>query len=189
MVADAAYFGVDVTPLVERLVGEQQDEGGWNCERPNGSTRSSIATTINVLDGLLEHEGATGGTHESRAARRAGEEYLLQRRLFRRLSTGEPADEQFLELTHPNRWQYDVLRALDYFRSSARLGDGVPDSRLGEAIDHVRTKQTPDGRWLLDRTPRGRVWFGVDDGVGQPSRWLTLRALRVLRWWDGSAAA
>ena len=189
VVADAAYFGVDVTPLVERLVGEQQDEGGWNCERPNGSTRSSIATTINVLDGLLEHEGATGGTHESRAARRAGEEYLLQRRLFRRLSTGEPADEQFLELTHPNRWQYDVLRALDYFRSSARLGDGVPDSRLGEAIDHVRTKQTPDGRWLLDRTPRGRVWFDVDDGVGQPSRWLTLRALRVLRWWDGSAAA
>ena len=96
VVADGAYFGVDMAPLVGRLLGEQMEDGGWNCERPNGSTRSSFATTINVLEGLLEHELATGGTEESRAARRAGEEFLLQRRLFRRLSTGAPADEAFL---------------------------------------------------------------------------------------------
>ncbi len=165
-------------------MGEQLEDGGWNCERPNGSTRSSFHTTISVLEGLLEHERATGGTPESRAARRAGEEYLLERRLFRRLSTGEPADGDYLVFRHPSRWQYDVLRALDYFRAAADLGDGRPDPRLGDAIDHLRAKQTADGRWLLDRTPRGRVWFDLDDGVGLPSRWLTLRGLRVLRWWE-----
>ncbi len=184
-VADGAYFGVDVSPIVARLVGERLEDGGWNCERANGSTRSSFATTINVLEGLLEHERAAGGTPDSRAARRAGEEYLLQRRLYCRFSTGEPADEEFLSFVHPSRWHYDVLRALDYFRAAADLGDGVPDPRLGQAIDNLRTKQTPGGMWVLDRTPRGRVWFDIDDGVGQPSRWLTLRALRVLRWWDG----
>jgi len=183
-VADGAYFGVDVSPLVARLVGERLADGGWNCERPNGSVRSSFATTINVLDGLLEHERATGGTAASRAARRAGEEYLLVRRLFRRQRTGEVADPEFLRFAHPHRWHYDVLRALDHFRAAADLGDRVPDPRLAEAIDHLRSRRGPDGRWVLDRTPRGRVWFAVDEGVGQPSRWITLRALRVLRWWE-----
>jgi hypothetical protein len=183
-VADGAYFGVDVSPIVTRLLGERLEDGGWNCERPRGSTRSSFDTTINVLEGLAEYERATGGTPESRAARRAGEEYLLQRRLFRRLSTGEPADEDYLSFLHPNRWRYDVLRALDYFRAAADLDGDGPDPRLEEAVGHVRSKRTADGRWLLDRTPRGRVWFDVDDGVGRPSRWVTLRALRVLRWWE-----
>ena len=101
-VADGAYFGVDVAPLVGRLAGERLDDGGWNCERANGSVRSSFDTTINVLEGLLEYERATGGTPESRASRTSGEEYLLERRLFRRLSTGEPADEQFLRFAHPS---------------------------------------------------------------------------------------
>jgi hypothetical protein len=183
-VADGAYFGVDVSPIVERLVGERLDDGGWNCDRPRGSTRSSFHTTINVLEGLLEHERATGGTTESRAARGTGEEYLLERHLFRRLGTGEPAHEEFLSLIEPSRWRYHVLRALDYFRAAAALGDGARDPRLAEAVDHVRSKQTPEGTWLLERTPPGRVWFDMDDGVGRPSRWLTLRALRVLRWWD-----
>ena len=115
---------MDVSPIVERLVGERLEDGGWNCERPNGSTRSSFHTTINVLEGLLEHERATGGTPDSRAARRSGEEYLLQRQLFRRLGSGEPADEEFLSYVEPSRWQYHVLRALDYFRAAADLGDG-----------------------------------------------------------------
>jgi hypothetical protein len=187
-VADGAYFGVDVSGIVDRLLGERLEDGGWNCERPNGSTRSSFDTTINVLEGLLEYERTRAGTPEIRAARHAGEEYLLRRRLFRRLSTGEPADGDYLSFIHPNRWRYDVLRALDYFRAAATLDGGVPDPRLAEAIEHVRGKQTPDGTWLLERRPRGRVWFDMDDGVGQPSRWLTLRALRVLRWWDGHAA-
>jgi hypothetical protein len=183
-VADGAYFGVDVSAIVGRLAGERQGDGGWNCERINGSVRSSFASTINVLEGLLEYERATGGTSESQAARRSGEEYLLARNLFRRLSTGEPADDRFLSFLHPNRWHYDVLRALDYFRSAAILTGADPDSRLGEAIDHVRSRRLADGTWPLDWSPTGRVWFEVDDGQGKPSRWVTLRAMRVLRWWE-----
>jgi hypothetical protein len=181
-VADGAYFGVDVTPIVARLVGERLADGGWNCERVNGSCRSSFATTINVLEGLLEYERATGGTPQSRQARRSGEEYLLERHLFRRLGDGQPADEQFLKLTYPTRWHYDILRALDYFRSAATLGGLPPDPRLGEAADHIRSKRLANGTWPLDWRPKGRVWFDMDDGVGQPSPWVTLRAMRVLRW-------
>jgi hypothetical protein len=183
-VADGAYFGVDVSAIVGRLAGERLADGGWNCERANGSVRSSFATTINVLEGLLEYERATGGTPGSRQARRSGEEFLLERRLFRRLSTGEPADEQFLRFAHPNRWRYDVLRALDYFRSAAALTAAAPDPRLGDAVGHVRSRRLEDGTWPLDWSPPGRVWFAMDDGAGQPSRWVTLRAMRVLRWWE-----
>ena len=184
VVADGAYFGVDVSGIVDRLVGERLDDGGWNCERANGSGRSSFASTINVLEGLLEYERATGGTTGSREARKSGEEYLLQRSLFRGLRTGEPADEQFLSFLYPCRWQYDVLRALDYFRSAAALTGDAPDPRLGDAVDHVRSRRLADGRWLLDRSLPGRVWFEMDSGPGEPSHWVTLRAMRVLNWWD-----
>jgi hypothetical protein len=184
VVADGAYFGVDVSPIVTRLLGERLDDGGWNCERVNGSARSSFATTINVLEGLLEFERATGGTPESREARRLGEAYLLERSLFRRRSTGEPADEQFLCFGHPNRWHYDVLRALDYFRSAGVMSGTSPDPRLAEPLELVRSRRHDDGTWLLGWSPAGRIWFEVDDGVGRPSAWLTLRGLRVLRWWD-----
>ena len=187
-VADGAYFGVDVAPIVERLVAQRLADGGWNCERINGSLRSSFATTINVLEGLLEFERATGGTAASREARRSGEEYLLARHLFRRLSTGEVADPAFLEFAHPNRWRYDVLRALDYFRSAGLLAGTRPDRRIAEAIGHVQSRRQPDGRWVLDRQLAGRVWFDVDDGQGQPSKWVTLRAMRVLRWWREQGA-
>ncbi len=187
-VADGAYFGVDVSPIVKRLLGERLEDGGWNCERANGSVRSSFATTISVLEGLLELERATGGTPETIAARRSGEEYLLERRLFRRLRTGEPADPQFLRFLHPNRWRYDVLRALDYFRGAALLTGADPDPRLQEAIDHVRSKRLDDGRWALDWKAPGREWFDVNDGPGKPSPWLTLRAMRVLKWWDDKPA-
>lgn len=183
-VADGAYFGVDVSSIVERLVGQRLEDGGWNCERINGSIRSSFASTINVLEGLLEYEKATDGTPESKLARKSGEEYLLKRNLFRRLSSGEPADERFLSFLHPNRWHYDVLRALDYFRFSAIHTGADPDPRLGEAVDHLRSRRSKDGTWPLDWSPTGRVWFKVDEGLGEPSRWVTLRALRVLRWWE-----
>ncbi len=187
--ADGAYFGVDMSPLAARLVGEQQPDGGWNCERANGSVRSSFDSTINVLEGLLEFERATGGTAESTAARRGGEEFLLERGLFRRRSTGEPADAAYLLLAHPRRWHYDVLRALDYFRASV-LASGAPvDPRLADALAHLRGRRLADGRWPLDVRHRGRQWFEVDEGVGMPSRWVTLSALRVLRWADGSLAA
>jgi hypothetical protein len=185
-VADGSYFGVDVSAIVTRLVTERLPDGGWNCERINGSVRSSFATTVNVLEGLLEYERTTGGSPPSREARTSGEEYLLERRLFRRLSTGEPADETFLRFTYPSRWRYDVLRALDYFRSCALLTGAPPDPRLSDAVEHVRSRRLEDGTWALDWSADGRVWFELDDGAGNPSRWVTLRAMRVLKWWDQS---
>jgi hypothetical protein len=178
-----AYFGVDVTPIVERILGERLSDGGWNCEAENGSVRTSFDTTINVLDGLLELERATGGSAAVRAARRGGEQYLLERGLFRRKSTGEVVDPDYLELAFPYYWHYDVLRALDYFRRA----DGDTDDRMAEAVELVRSKRQPDGRWLLDRIHPGRVHFDLED-VGAPSRWNTLRALRVLDWWDRGTA-
>jgi len=181
-IGTGAYFGVDVAAIVERILGERLDDGGWNCEVENGSVRSSFDTTINVLDGLLAYERATGGSAEVSAARRSGEEYLLERGLFRRKSTGDVADPAYLQFAFPYYWHYDVLRALDYFRGS----DADPDPRLAEAVEVVRAKGQPDGRWLLDRIHPGRVHFDIEGGVGTPSRWNTLRAHRVLAWWDGA---
>jgi hypothetical protein len=182
-VAVGAYFGADVDGIVARLLGEQLADGGWNCEAENGSVRSSFATTICVLEGLLEHERAAGGSAPALTARRRGQQYLLDRALFRRLSTGEVADPAWLRFSFPPEWHYDVLRALDYFRA----GGGLPDPGLAEAIAVLRSKQQPDGTWLLENTHPGAVHVQLEDGDGQPSRWNTLRALRVLRWHDGAA--
>jgi hypothetical protein len=178
VVALGAYFGLDVDAVVERLVGEALEDGGWNCEAENGSVRSSFATTINVLEGLLEQERATGGSAESVAARRRGEEYLLERSLFRRKSTGDVVDPAWLQFSFPVRWHYDVLRALDYFRAAGN----APDPRVAEAIEVVRSKRQPAGTWLLENTHPGAVHFQLEGGDGQPSRWNTLRVLRVLEW-------
>ncbi|HEX6945785.1 MAG TPA: squalene cyclase [Acidimicrobiia bacterium] len=182
-VADGACFGVDVSPIVERLVTERLDDGGWNCERAEGSTRSSYHSTICVLEGLLEFEKATGGTAESKAARRTGEEFLLERHLYKRLGTGDPADDRFLSFHHPYRSRHDVLRGLDYFREASRVAGSPPDPRLAEAIEILRSRRLEDGTWALDWTERGRTWLVIEE-PGGPSRWITLRALRVLRWWD-----
>jgi hypothetical protein len=176
-----AYHSVDVSPIVDRILGERLADGGWNCEAENGSVRSSFDTTITVLDGLLQFERATGESAAVREARRSGEEYLLERGLFRRQSTGEVVNPEYLDFAFPYYWHYDVLRALDYFRSSG----AEPDSRLAEAVEVVRSKRRPDGRWLLDRVHPGRVHFTLESGAGEPSRWNTLRALRVLDWWNG----
>ena len=178
------YFGQHIDGLIDRLLGEQLEDGGWNCETENGSIRSSFATTINVLEGLLAHERATGGSAESIVARHRGEEYLLERKLFRRKSTGEVVNPSWLQFSFPNRWHYDVLRALEYFRS---VGDG-PDPRLDEAINLLRAKRQPDGTWLLENTYPGKVHFELEDGDNRSSRWNTLRALRVLNWYENSTA-
>ncbi|HEX5288001.1 MAG TPA: squalene cyclase [Streptosporangiaceae bacterium] len=180
-----AYFGAEVDGIVTRLLGEQLADGGWNCEAENGSVRSSFNTTICVIEGLLEYERAGGGSEEVRRARRRGEEYLLERGLFRRLSTGEVADPAWLRFSFPTWWHYDVLWALDYFRAA---GD-PPDPRLAEAISVLRSREQPDGTWLLENTHPGAVHFPMEDGDGHPSRWNTLRALRVLHWHDAAAHA
>ena len=180
VVALGAYFEQDVENVVERLLGEQLEDGGWNCEAENGSVRSSFHTTIRVLEGLLAYERATNGSAKVAATRRRGEEYLLERKLMRRKSTGEIVGPAFLEFSFPTRWHYDVLRGLDYFRA----GGGRPDARMDEAIELVRSKRQPDGTWLLENTHPGAVPFALEDGDGRPSRWNTLRALRVLRWYE-----
>jgi hypothetical protein len=174
-----AYFGADVDGIVARLLGDQLEDGGWNCEAERGATVSSFDSTICVLEGLLEHERAGCGSADTLAARRRGEEYLLERSLFRRRSTGEVAVDSWLELSFPTRWHYDVLRGLDHFRRADRR-----DPRLVEAIEVLRAKRRDDGTWLRENTHRGAVHAELDDVDGRPSRWNTLRACRVLDWWD-----
>ncbi len=184
--AAGAYFGQGVEGIVRRLLAEQLPDGGWNCDAKNGSTRSSFNTTICVLEALLEHERAIGARMEVTAARLRGQEYLLERRLFRRQSTGEVIERDrkggaaWTRFAFPTWWHYDVLRALDYLRSA-----GVtPDPRVAEAIDRVAAKRDGDGRWPLEVQYRGVMPVETDDGEGRPSRWNTLRAMRVLRWYD-----
>src|SRR4051794_6368454 len=179
------YFGQYVDDVLARLLAEQLADGGWNCEAERGSVRSSFHSTIRVLEGLLAHERASGGSAESIAARRRGEEYLLERKLFRRKSTGEIVNPAWRQFSFPTRWHYDVLRALEYFRAAG----GPPDSRIDEAIQLLRSKQQADGTWLLENTHPGKVHFPLEDGDNRPSRWNTLRALRVLGWHEKSAAA
>ena len=172
-----AYFGRPTESLALRLVSEQLEDGGWNCEAPK-SRRSSFHTTICVLEGLLEYERAVGSAPEIAAARRRGEEYLLARSLFRGRSTGAVANPAFLTFAFPPRYHYDVLRALDYLRSA-----GVePDSRTEAAVRVVENSRRDDGRWILDRSHDEALALALGESVGQPSRWNTLRALRVLRW-------
>jgi hypothetical protein len=183
ILALGAYFGLPTESLARRLLDDQLPDGGWNCEAPK-SARSSYHSTICVLEGLLEYERAVGPNLETEiapeiaAARRRGEEYLLERGLFRRLSTGEVAHPAFLEFAYPPRYHYDVLRALDYFRAAGFQ----PDARIADALQVVKSRQQADGRWLLDRSHNEALPFAFSESVGDPSRWNTLRALRVLRW-------
>jgi len=185
--AAGAYFGQDVSGIVGRLLAEQLADGGWNCEAPGRSTRASFNTTICVLEALLAHEQAGGANPAVTAARRRGEEYLLERRLFRRRSTGAAIERDrkggavWTHFAFPTWWHYDVLRGLEYLRRA-----GVaPDARVTEAVELVAAKRDPDGRWSLEARYPGEMVVETDDGDGRPSRWITLRALRVLRWYAG----
>ncbi|WP_432987706.1 hypothetical protein [Dactylosporangium sp. CA-233914] len=177
-VSVGVYFGIDVSGIVERLLRDRLADGGWNCWAP---TTASFASTVNVLEGLLAYERATG---VAIAERRAAEEYLLERGLFRRKRTGDVADSAWLEFSFPARWHYDVLRALEYFRTTAE----PPDPRVSEALDIVRSKRSPDGTWPLENTHPGDAHFHLEGPDGAPSRWNTLRALRVLGWAAGQSS-
>jgi hypothetical protein len=178
VLALGAYFGRPTESLALRLLGDQLEDGGWNCDAPK-SLRASFHSTICVLEGLLEYERAAGSAPAIAAARRRGEEYLLERDLFRRRSTGAVARPAFLTFAFPPRYEYDVLRALDYFRAA---GAGR-DPRMDDAVRVVESRQQADGRWLLDRTHAEGIAVPLDETIGEPSRWNTLRALRVLRWY------
>ena len=178
VVAIGAYLRQDVRSVVDRLLSEQMADGGWNCEQENGSVRGSFDTTISVLEGLLEFERATGSNGDVRAVRERGEEYLLERRLLHRLSDGVVPQPRWLEAGFPDRWEYDVVRVLDYLRE-ARPG---PDDRMTEALEIVAAKRDADGRWPLDVRYHESMQVDFGEAVGAPSRWITLRGLRILRW-------
>ena len=176
-----AYFGERSDRLVDRLLGEQLEDGGWNCEAERGSVRSSFHTTICVLEGLLAFERAFGADSVVTGARARAEEYLLERRLLRRLSSGDVIDPAWTQFAFPPLWHYDVLRGLDYLRAA-----GVrPDARVDEAVAIVRDRRQDDGRWRLDVRHPDTLYEELAGVVGEPNRWITLRALRVLRWFDG----
>jgi hypothetical protein len=178
VVATGSYFRVDMTPLVDRLLREQLSDGGWNCEVENGATVSSFGTSINVLEGLLAHERAIGGSTTVAEARRRGEAYMLERRMYFRKSTGEIIDLDWLRFSFPTWWHYDVLRGLDYLRDA-----GVPpDERIADALTVVERQRDPAGRWPLQNVHKGASYFEMEGGEDTPSRWNTLRAMRVLDW-------
>lgn len=178
----AAGFGradARVDPTVDWLLGQQLADGGWNCETiRTGSRHGSFHTSVTVLEALLCYERA-GGTIPVGAAMRAGREFFLQHRLFRSHRTGEVVDPAFSRFPFPPQWHFDVLRGLEHFCA----GDAPRDARLADAIDVVSSARRSDGRWPRYRPYPGRYWFPLESPG--PSRWSTLRALRVLRWWTG----
>ncbi|MCJ1712563.1 squalene cyclase [Curtobacterium sp. VKM Ac-2922] len=190
--ANGAWLGADVDGVADWVLEHQLTDGGWNCEWVDGSTVSSFHSTLNVLDGLLQHEQLTGGTHpraaELRAARHRGAEYLLERRLLYRKSDGELVGPWVRRFAYPSRWVFTALRATDHLRA-AWLQDGTPpDPRAADAVELVRGARNPDGTWPQGERPPGRQWFEVDVPPGQPSKWLTLTGTRVLRSWDEADA-
>jgi len=186
VLACGAYFGAASDRLVDRLLGEQLADGGWNCDAPP-SKRSSFNSTICVLEGLWEYEKARGGPSAVRVARLRGQEYLLERRLFRSLSTGKIIERDrkdprscWTRFSFPTRWHYDVLWGLDFLRKA-----GVrSDARTDEAVALVARRRHQNGRWPLARSHEGEVHFDMEGARGAASRWNTLRALRVLKWFS-----
>ncbi len=174
-----AYFKEPNDALAKQLLGEQLDDGGWNCEAPR-SRCASFHTTICVLEGLLEYERAGRKSAAVTKARKRGENYLLERRMFRSLRTGEVIDKRWLRFSFPAFWHYDVLRGLDYLRNA----EVKPDSRMSEAIEIVRARRHQNGRWPLNLRHPEYIPLEMEREVGSASRWNTLRALRVLRWYD-----
>lgn len=184
--SSGAWLGADVSALAAWFPAHRLADGGWNCEAEEGdSVRSSFHSTLNALRGMLAYEQITGDA-SLRAARHGGEEYLLERSLMRRASTGEIVGDFVTRFVYPNRHRYSALMALDHFRDASLLERTPPDPRLAEAVDVARGARRPDGTWLQTTPIPGRTWFEVDAAAGEPSRWLTLIGTRVLDWWDAA---
>lgn len=176
-----AYFDFPdarIEKMVEHLLLQQMPDGGWNCESYRGATHSSFHTTISVLEGLREYE--KGHPSESVAQSQGrGAEFLLVHRLFRSHRTGAVVDPRMTRFSFPPRWRYDIMRALDYFQA-CKLSR---DPRLDEAIAIIKKKRSADGAWVLQSKHPGRTFFEIEK-VGKPSCWNTLRALRILKWYE-----
>jgi hypothetical protein len=180
-----SYFRLDdprVDTVADHILEQQMPDGGWNCRRPAGATHASMHTTISVLEGLRRYElFRERKVRAVRRAQRRGREFLLLHRLFRSHLTGDVIKPAFTRFSFPPRWHYDILRALDHFQDV-----GAPrDDRLEEAVGIVHDRRGPDGRWRLQHAYPGRTYFELEH-VGEPSRWNTLRSLRVLKWWEAA---
>ena len=179
-----AYFRYPderIHAIASFVVGEQMSDGGWNCESPKGATHSSFHTTISALEGLYEYECLFPEKKKIvRPVRPRGHEFLLAHRLYKSHRTGKVFDPKMTSMPFPPRWKYDFLRALDYFRSC----NAPRDERMSDAIELLQMKQKKDGTWPMNSGMTGVKYFDLEK-AGQPSRWNTLRALRVLNWWDG----
>lgn len=187
--ATGAWLGADVSALRAWFPQHRLADGGWNCEAEEGdSERSSFHSTLNAVVEMLAYERITGDG-SLRDTRHAGEEYLLERRLMRRLSTGEIVGDWVTDFIAPSRWQYSALSALDHFRQVSEFEGSEPDRRLAEAVEAVRASRRPDGTWLQGGAHGGAVWVETDVPPGEPSKWLTLIGTRVLDWWDATRSA
>lgn len=184
--AIGGWLGADVSGIAQWFVDHRLDDGGWNCDWVEGATRSSFHSTLNALRGLLTYEQQGFASPELTAARHAGEEYLLSRRLLYRASDGELVGDWATRFAYPFRWPYEALKAVDYFIEAAAFDGAAPDERLADAVELIRSRRQPDGRWLQEHRYPGRAWFEVDAPPGEPSKWLTFFATRALERWDAA---
>ena len=181
----ASYFGAEedeLKSIVDFLLAEYMPDGGFNCNSNGiGAVHSSMHTTLSVLEGILEYQnnGHRYRLKELQAAGETSREFLLQHKLFRSHRTGEIIDKKWLMLSYPSRWKYDILRALDYFQFA---GIGF-DPRMQDALGVLNNKRRKDGTWPVQAKHAGQTHFEMEK-TGGPSRWNTLRALRVLHHFD-----
>ncbi len=174
------YADKRIHSVASYLIGQQMPDGGWNCESYKGATHSSFHTTLSVLEGLYEYQ-CTHPEMKKKVnhVRERGHEFLFAHRLYKSHLTGKIFDAKMTTMPFPPRWRYDFLRALDYFRAC----NAPRDERMSDAIELLKNKQKKDGLWLMNSGMSGRKYFDLE-AAGQPSRWNTLRALRVMEWWS-----
>ena len=181
----ASYFQANENELkliVDYILSQQMSDGGFNCQKSRkGAVHSSLHSTLCVIEGINEYfqNGYTYRISELKKAEKVSVDFILLHKLFQSHRTGETIDERMIKLSYPSRWRYDILRALDYFRSA----NIEYDDRMKEALDIIIKKQKPDGYWLLQNKHAGLTHFEIEN-TGKPSRWNTLRALRVLKYFD-----
>jgi hypothetical protein len=170
----------DLRSIVDFILSEHMEDGGFNCRsNRSGARHSSLHTTLSILEGILEYKNNNYGYRLKELLNAASEsiEFMLQHRLFKSDKTGKIIRKQFLKLSWPSRWYFDILRALDYLQHA-----GVEyDQRMQDAIDEIQKKKTKAGLWKLQANHPGKFHFYMEE-VGKPSRWNTLRALRVTKY-------
>jgi hypothetical protein len=176
----AAFFSPKHSRLysiVDFLLKVQMSDGGWNCRYLDPTTtHSSLHSTLSVLEGLLEfRKSSKYRIRDILIGEKKAIEFLLRHKLYKSHRTGEVIDQRMLRFSFPCRWRYDVLRCLDYFQDA----HVAYDPRMKEALDVVIGKQKPDGKWIVQQKHPGKVHFDMEK-PGAPSRWNTLRCLRVL---------